>query len=242
MKPFRHIAAISIDNEMQAVRTIQMNKRQYLGDPINLAKIYYEYGADEIYLCNIDNASIYTFANLVNTIAKNIKIPLLAGGGIRSASDARILVNSGCERISLNSIAISNPATIDNISTLIGSQAISISLDYIICNYMPYIMASSGIKSLHSYLHSLQNHEFAELIARSIERSGKFAGPDLKILKLLRQYFPGTHLALSGGIVCHAQVEEIKIQSSLDGVVSSSLWSVENNQYFAPLPQPFSLA
>ncbi|MBR7047664.1 MAG: tRNA-dihydrouridine synthase, partial [Campylobacter sp.] len=93
------------------------------GDPVEVAKIYNDSGADE--LCFLDITASFenrdTIVHVVESVAKQLFIPLTVGGGIRKLDDISRLLNVGCDKVSINSAAISNPNLIDEAAKKFGS-------------------------------------------------------------------------------------------------------------------------
>lgn len=101
------------------------------GDPIELARRYYEDGADELTFLDVhatvDNRS--TMYDLVTACAEQVFIPLTVGGGIREVDDVARLLAAGADKVSVGSAAISNPKLLEDIANRFGSQVLVISLD-----------------------------------------------------------------------------------------------------------------
>lgn len=101
------------------------------GDPIELAKRYVTEGADELVFLDI-TATIEkrkTLCDLVNRIASEINIPFTVGGGINSLDDAKVVINAGADKISINSSAVKNPSLITEIANEFGSQCVVVAID-----------------------------------------------------------------------------------------------------------------
>jgi len=101
------------------------------GDPIDLAKIYAQQGADELVFLDI-TATIekrVTLIELVKRVAKEINIPFTVGGGINSLEDAARLIKAGADKISINSSAVKNPDLIKEIADKFGSQCVVVAID-----------------------------------------------------------------------------------------------------------------
>lgn len=101
------------------------------GNPVQLAKKYYEAGADELVFLDI-SASLEkrkTMIDVAEKVAKEIFIPFTVGGGISSLEDISALLKAGADKVSLNSAAISNPTLIEKAANEFGSQAIVIAID-----------------------------------------------------------------------------------------------------------------
>lgn len=101
------------------------------GDPVELGKLYSQQGADELVFLDI-TATVdkrKTLSDLVKKIAKNINIPFTVGGGIRSVEDANVLLQSGADKISVNSAAVRNPQLINDLADNFGSQFVVVAID-----------------------------------------------------------------------------------------------------------------
>ncbi len=101
------------------------------GDPVVNAMLYEKEGADEITFLDI-TATVNnnnTVADMVRRVAENVFIPLTVGGGIRSKEDAKNILRSGADKISINSAAILRPELISECADALGSQCVVIAID-----------------------------------------------------------------------------------------------------------------
>ena len=101
------------------------------GNPVELARIYSDAGADELVFLDI-NASHErrkTFVDVVRRVAENISIPFTVGGGIGSVEDVGMLLNAGADKVSINSSAIRRPELITEIAKAFGSQVCVVAID-----------------------------------------------------------------------------------------------------------------
>lgn len=101
------------------------------GDPVALAAIYAEQGADELVFLDI-TATVderRTLIDLVRNVAHTINIPFTVGGGISSVADVSALLNAGADKISINSSAVRNPDLIDQLALEFGSQCVVVAID-----------------------------------------------------------------------------------------------------------------
>jgi cyclase len=101
------------------------------GDPVELGAQYAAQGADELVFLDISATSEErkTFAHLVKEIARHINIPFTVGGGIGSVADVAPLLESGADKVSINSAAVRNPQLIDELSKAFGAQCIVLAID-----------------------------------------------------------------------------------------------------------------
>lgn len=115
----------------QVVKGIHFLGLKEVGDPVSLAKKYYEDGADELVFLDI-SATIEkrkTMVDVVRRVAKEIFIPFTVGGGISTIEDVRAMLMAGADKVSLNSAAIRNPSLIEEASKRFGNQCIVLAVD-----------------------------------------------------------------------------------------------------------------
>jgi imidazole glycerol-phosphate synthase subunit HisF len=101
------------------------------GDPVELADRYNRDGADEVVFLDITASSDAreTMAGVVARTARRVFIPLAVGGGIRSVADARRILLSGADKVSVNTAAVRRPELISELSREFGAQAVVLAID-----------------------------------------------------------------------------------------------------------------
>ena len=101
------------------------------GDPVELAARYNEQGADELVFLDITASSDGrdTMVDVVDRTAREVFIPLTVGGGIRTVEDARRIIHSGADKISVNTSAVHRPELITELSLEFGAQAVVLAID-----------------------------------------------------------------------------------------------------------------
>ena len=101
------------------------------GDPVEAAQAYDEAGADELCFLDItasnENRSI--LLDVVKRTAEKCFMPLTVGGGVRTNEDIKMLLDSGADKVSINTAAITNPNFIKEASEAFGSQCIVVAID-----------------------------------------------------------------------------------------------------------------
>lgn len=115
----------------RVVKGVNFQDLQDAGDPIELAKYYYDTGADELTFLDV-NATIEnrsTMYDLVTHTAEQVFIPLTVGGGVKNVDDVAKLLAAGADKISVASAALTNPSLITQIADQFGSQVLVLSLD-----------------------------------------------------------------------------------------------------------------
>ena len=101
------------------------------GDPVELAAEYARQQADELVFLDITATEERrkTLLGLVEAVARQVDIPFTVGGGIKSVDDVRALLDSGADKVSVNSAAVYEPALIDRLANAFGSQCIVVAID-----------------------------------------------------------------------------------------------------------------
>ncbi|NTV29958.1 MAG: imidazole glycerol phosphate synthase subunit HisF [Candidatus Omnitrophica bacterium] len=101
------------------------------GDPVEVARIYDQAGADELVFLDItaSHEGRKTFVDVVNRTAEQVFMPLTVGGGINSIDDIRRLLNAGADKVSINTAAVKNPQLVKEAAERFGSQCIVVAID-----------------------------------------------------------------------------------------------------------------
>ena len=130
MVALRLIPCLDVANG-RVVKGVNFINLRDAGDPVELACLYSEEGADELVFLDIKATfeNRKTLIDLVSRTAKTVKIPFTVGGGIKSIDSINDLLRAGADKVSLNSSAVSNPELIKDSSEQFGSQCIVIAID-----------------------------------------------------------------------------------------------------------------
>lgn len=101
------------------------------GDPVELARLYSDQGADELVF--LDITATYdrrkTLVSLVEKVAREISIPFTVGGGISTIEDVQAVLRAGADKVSINSAAVENPELISELAGKFGKQCIVLAID-----------------------------------------------------------------------------------------------------------------
>lgn len=130
LKNFRIIPRMDIKGE-KLIKTIMLEGVRSVGDPKVYAKKYYDDGADEIFL-NDAVASLYdrnSLFDVIKEISKEVFIPITLAGGLRSLADVEKALNSGADKVALNSKLHSQPNLINEITKNFGSNCMVLQVD-----------------------------------------------------------------------------------------------------------------
>ena len=167
------------------------------GDPVELARRYYEQGADEITFLDVtatvdERATTY---EMVTAAAEQIFIPLTVGGGVRSADDVAKLLACGADKVGVNSAAIARPALIGEIAARFGSQVLVLSLDVkrkAGAGESGFIVTTHGGRvdtdlDALAWASEAIDRGVGELLVNSIDADGTKNGFDLELVAAMRQ-------------------------------------------------------
>ena len=126
----RIIPCLDIKNGRTVKGTNFVNLRD-AGDPVELAKVYSETGADELVFLDISATEERrkTLSDLVLRVASQINIPFTVGGGISSVEDVDVLLKNGADKVSINSSAVKRPQLINELAAKFGSQCVVVAID-----------------------------------------------------------------------------------------------------------------
>ena len=161
------------------------------GSAVELAERYYDEGADELVFLDI-TASIEKrkiLIELVKEVARVIRIPFTVGGGISELEDISLLLNSGADKVSLNTSAVKNPKLIAEAAKQFGSQAIVAAVDVkkVENSYKVFIKGGKEETSLEGYSWCSKAVELGagEILLTSMDKDGTKSGYDIEFLSNL---------------------------------------------------------
>ena len=188
------------------VKTTNFKNPKYVGDPINVIRIFNDKEVDELLLLDISASKNKVEPNyeLIKEIAGECFMPMTYGGGIQTLEQANKIFACGVEKICLQSAAINNISLINNLANRYGSQSIVVSLD-IKKNLLGEInfFHSSQNKilklDLNFLVKDLVNAGAGEILLNSVDKDGTLSGPDLSLIKYFSQ-LTGVPLIAAGGI------------------------------------------
>ena len=172
------------------VKTVQFKDAKYLGDPINIVKLFNDKEADELIVLDI-TATVERrpppFEFLAN-LTSECFMPLCYGGGIRSVDHIRTLLSIGIEKVSINTAALENPELISRAADAFGSQAIVASID-VRKDWLgkSKVFTNSGRKKTSldptTFAKEMEKRGAGEILLTSIDRDGTMKGYDLELIR-----------------------------------------------------------
>jgi cyclase len=212
------------------IKGIQFEGLRVLGNPNKFALEYYENGADEIIFMDTV-ASLYGRNQLemvLRDAAENIFVPIAVGGGINSVENAKILLNSGADKIAVNTAAILRPQLIKELSSELGSQSVILSIEAKKQSngtweaYSENGRQKTGL-DVARWAESAENLGAGEILLTSVDRDGTEKGLDLELFDYVRSV-TGLPIILSGGLGNLSQLALLRNHNSIDALgIGSSL-------------------
>jgi cyclase len=176
------------------------------GDPVEMAALYQNEGADELTFLDISASSSNreTTLDVVRKSANQVFIPLTVGGGIRSVSDVDQLLRAGADKVSINTAAIARPELIAEIADAFGSQVLVLSVDarraqtesgFEVTTHGG--RTSTGIDAL-SWIKKACDLGVGEILLNSMDADGTREGYDTEMIRAVRA-ISSVPLIASGG-------------------------------------------
>jgi len=172
------------------VKTVKFKDPKYLGDPINIVRIFNDKEVDELVFLDI-TATVENRPpqfDLLKNITSECFMPLGYGGGIRSMDDVRQLLGIGIEKVILNTSAVDNPGLIRSAADYAGSSSVVISMDVkrnMLGKYEVYIRSGGKKAGLDPVRHAVEVERMGagEILVNSIDRDGTMQGYDIELIQ-----------------------------------------------------------
>ncbi|WP_298119360.1 imidazole glycerol phosphate synthase subunit HisF [uncultured Aurantimicrobium sp.] len=201
------------------------------GDPVELARYYYEQGADEITFLDV-KATVENRSTMFDVVARTadaVFIPLTVGGGIRSVEDVAQLLAHGADKVGVNSAAIQRPRLIDEISSRYGAQVLVLSLDITrsATTKSGFVVTTHGGRELTDidaleWASEAINRGVGELLVNSIDADGTKDGFDLELISAIKA-ISSVPVIASGG-AGSAQDFSPAISAGADAALAASIF------------------
>ncbi len=179
----------------RVVKGVNFKGLRDAGDPVELARKYYEQGADEITFLDV-TATVENRATMYETVtatAEQVFIPLTVGGGVRSVDDVARLLGHGADKIGVNSAAIARPELIGEIADRFGAQVCVLSLDVMRSPRTPsgFVVTTHGGRTetdrdALEWAREAIERGAGELLVNSIDADGTKEGFDLELVAAMR--------------------------------------------------------
>jgi imidazole glycerol-phosphate synthase subunit HisF len=224
----RLIPCLDVKNGRTVKGTKFVNLRD-AGDPVELAARYSEEGADELVLLDISASreGRKTFFSIVERVAKAIQIPFTVGGGISTVEDVIRALESGADKVSLNTAIVTHPEFLEQAAETVGSQSIVAAIDARRngIGWSVWIKGGSEATELDAVAWAKQavQRGAGELLVTSMDTDGMKEGYDLELLKTIAGC-TSTPLIASGGAGTREHIRDAILIGHADAVLAASIF------------------
>ncbi|GAD32878.1 imidazole glycerol phosphate synthase subunit HisF [Microbacterium sp. TS-1] len=215
----------------RVVKGVNFENLRDMGDPVELARLYFEQGADELTFLDV-TATVdgrATTYDVVRRTAEQVFIPLTVGGGVRSVDDVARLLSVGADKVGVNSAAIARPDLIGEIADRFGAQVLVLSLDV---KRAPgtesgFVVTTHGGRSATAidalaWAREAIERGAGELLVNSIDADGTKDGFDLELISLMREASSVPVIASGGAGATEHFVPAI--EAGADAVLAASVF------------------
>ena len=224
----RIIPCLDVKNG-RTVKGVNFVKLRDAGDPVELGMRYAEAGADELVFLDI-TATIEardTLVDLVRRVARNINIPFTVGGGITNEEDVSRLLESGADKVTINSAAVRDPGLINRLAGRFGSQCVVVAIDAKQVDDAHFVFTRGGRtktdRQLLPWAEEAVSRGAGEILLTSMDHDGTKDGFAIKITSLLAQTLPIPVIA-SGGAGSMQDFLDVFKQGHADAALAASVF------------------
>ncbi len=224
----RIIPCLDVDGD-RVVKGVNFVELRDAGDPAQLGARYNAEGADELVVLDIAASRDRrpTFLETIRRVAAELAIPLTAGGGIRSAEDARAVLRAGADKITLNTAAVARPELISETSLEFGAQAVVLAIDAKRDGDKWVVMVRGGRDSANLDAIAWAKQGVAlgagEILVTSMDRDGTKSGFDTALTAAISSTVSVPVIA-SGGAKLPEHFAEIFTAGHADAALAASIF------------------
>ncbi|MCA0971645.1 imidazole glycerol phosphate synthase subunit HisF [Halobacillus litoralis] len=215
----------------RVVKGIQFVEIRDAGDPVELAKVYDEQGADELVFLDISatHEGNKTMIDVVRQVASELAIPFTVGGGIRTLEDMKETLRNGADKVSLNSAAVNRPELITEGADYFGSQCIVVAIDarYDEDRGTWVVYTHGGRKptewTVTDWAAEAVRLGAGEILLTSMNQDGEKTGFDLPLLKAVQEVVTVPVIA-SGGAGSSEHFYDVFTEVDADAALAASIF------------------
>ena len=226
-KTFRVIAKIDVKSS-SVIKGINFEGMRKIGNAKFFAKKYFRAGADELIINDV-NASLFgrsTALDLLKSCCKNIFIPVTLAGGLKNIDDVKKALESGADKVAINTAAVKNKSVIKDVAQMFGSQALIISINAkkISLNKWEVFIdkgrEETGLDVI-KWAKFVEKSGAGEIHINSIDNDGTFNGFDYDLIKQISKIVK-IPLVVGGGLGSIEHIDRLLKTKNIEGVSISS--------------------
>ena len=224
----RIIPCLDVKNGRTVKGTNFVNMRD-AGDAVELAARYVEEGADELVFLDISatNEKRRTLLDLVRAVAGQINIPFTVGGGINQLEDIEVLLDSGADKVSINTAAVKNPNLIEQAARRFGSQCIVVAIDANLVGRTWFVFLNGGRVAteinVFDWAKKVVDLGSGEILLTSMQNDGTKAGFAVELTRTVAESVSVPVIA-SGGAGSVEHFAEIFKAGKADAGLAASIF------------------
>jgi phosphoribosylformimino-5-aminoimidazole carboxamide ribotide isomerase len=200
-------------------KTAKIYESQF-GTPVEAAKRWQDEGANKLHIIDLDAAfALGNNHSVIAEIAKNAKLPIQVGGGIRNFETIEKLFQSGISQVILGALAFSDPSAIGKIQKKFGAESVIVALDNKDGQIMVEGWKTATAMTVDDALEKYTSLSVRHFLITSIAQDGMLTGPDLQTLSQATLY-PNAKIIAAGGIGSIgdlAALKEIGVEGAVIG-------------------------
>lgn len=215
----------------RVVKGVQFVNLRDAGDPVELAALYDEAGADELVFLDISasHEGRETMVDVVRQTASRIAIPFTVGGGIRTVEDMKRLLRAGADKVSINTSAVRNPRLVAEGARLFGSQCIVVAID---ARWNPdtgrwEVYTHGGRKATGldavEWARRAEALGAGEILLTSMDADGRRDGYDLALTRTVAETV-GIPVIASGGAGTAEHIYAVLTEGKADAALAASIF------------------
>ena len=219
-------------NAGRVVKGVNFVNLQDAGDPVELARVYDQAGADELVFLDITatHEDRDIIVDVVYRTAEQVFIPLTVGGGIQTLENIKSLLRAGADKVSINSAAVRQPDFVNRASDRFGKQCIVVAIDARrrkdLSNpgwdvYVRGGRENTGLDAI-AWAKEVESRGAGELLVTSMDADGTQAGYDLELTRTIAQQVEIPVIASGGAGNCQ-HIYEALTQGSAEAALLASL-------------------
>jgi cyclase len=224
----RIIPCLDVTNG-RVVKGVNFVELRDAGDPVEIARRYDEQGADELTFLDItassDNRGL--ILRIVEEVAAQVFIPLTVGGGVRKVEDVRRLLNSGADKVSINTSAVQNPDLVADAASRYGSQCIVVAIDAkrTARGWEVFTHGGRNATGLDAieWAKRMQSLGAGEILLTSMDRDGTRNGFDLALTRAISDEVDVPVIA-SGGVGNLQHLADGILEGHADAVLAATIF------------------
>lgn len=218
------------------VKSIQFRKHRYIGDPINAVRIFNKLLADELVFLDIEASNKNNLISLdfIKKVSEESNMPFSVGGGIKNLEDIKKLLDSGADRVIINTASAKNIKFIKDASNEYGASTICVCVD-VKKNYfgkyeIRYLNGKKKLnKSLTDYCKEIEEYGAGEIIVQSVDKDGTMSGYDIELVKMISGIVTTPVVAL-GGPGKLSDLKDCYYDGFANGLAAGSIFVYQGNK------------